>query len=104
MGGGPVKDKLAFLRGYRFNVAFENASHPGYCTEKLLHAFAAGCVPIYWGDPRVSRYRDSSGPSDSVEADFNPKALISAHDYETPELRVRHIEAVDRDPALFDAY
>ena len=55
---------MKFLRGYRFNICFENASHPGnviqkysclctytyahinegYCTEKILHAFAAGCV------------------------------------------------------------
>ena len=23
------QDKISFLRGYRFNVCFENASHPG---------------------------------------------------------------------------
>jgi alpha(1,3/1,4) fucosyltransferase len=26
---------------------------PGYVTEKLFHAKAAGCVPIYWGAPDV---------------------------------------------------
>lgn len=99
--GGPVKDKIAFLRGYKFNVCFENGSHPGYCTEKLLHAFAAGCVPIYWGDPRVARAAlDDGGP----EPDFNPSALITAHDFGTFEELVDHIARVDNDPKLFEEY
>ncbi|CAE7446890.1 fucT, partial [Symbiodinium pilosum] len=95
--GGPVEDKMEFLRGYRFNVCFENASHPGYCTEKLLHAFAAECIPIYWGDPACS----SKGPGVS---DFNPKALISAHDFENIAELMQYIERVDKDPALFESY
>lgn len=95
--GGPVQDKLGFLRGFKFNVAFENASYPGYCTEKLLHAFAAGCVPIYWGDPHVSR-------KSAVEPDFNPAALISAHDFDNADELLAHIAAVDQDPALMQQY
>ena len=94
--GGPVKDKLAFLHGYRFNICFENDSSPGYCTEKIMHAHAAGCVPIYWGDPHVSR----SG----ALPDFNPAAVISAHDYDSPEDLIRHIAAVDQQPELLEQY
>jgi len=93
--GGPVADKLEFLRGYRFNVAFENASHPGYCTEKLLHAFAAGCVPIYWGDPFES---------EGNKGDFNPAALISAHDFASFEELVERVRAVDQDSRLLESY
>eukprot|EP00413_Alexandrium_margalefii_P029020 CAMPEP_0204578216 /NCGR_PEP_ID=MMETSP0661-20131031/42794_1 /ASSEMBLY_ACC=CAM_ASM_000606 /TAXON_ID=109239 /ORGANISM="Alexandrium margalefi, Strain AMGDE01CS-322" /LENGTH=316 /DNA_ID=CAMNT_0051587125 /DNA_START=119 /DNA_END=1068 /DNA_ORIENTATION=- len=93
--GGPVKDKLGFLRGYRFHVSFENGSHPGYCTEKLLHGFAAGCVPIYWGDPHESR---------GNEGDFNPAALISAHDFPSFDELIEHIAAVDKDQGLFESY
>jgi len=93
--GGPVEDKLAFLRGYRFHVAFENGSHPGYCTEKLLHGFAAGCVPIYWGDPLESKGGDG---------DFNPVSLISAHDFPSFDALIEHITAVDNDRSLFEAY
>lgn len=93
--GGPVKDKLAFVKGYRFHVAFENGSHPGYCTEKLMHGFAAGCIPIYWGDPLESK---------GNEGDFNPAALISAHDFSSFEELIDHIAAVDRDRSLFEAY
>lgn len=39
--GGPVRDKLAFCRGYKFNIAFENSSVDGYTTEKIMEAYAA---------------------------------------------------------------
>lgn len=96
-GTVPMDGKLKFLRNYRFNIAFENASHPGYCTEKLLHAFAAGCVPIYWGDPHVSK-------TSSIEADFNPAALISAHDFANFDDLIEHIAKVDSDPLLLERY
>lgn len=44
-----VKDKLAYLRNYKFNICPENVDSPGYVTEKLIEAFEAGTVPIYFG-------------------------------------------------------
>ena len=43
-----VKDKHEFQKQYKFALVPENASHPGYCTEKLMEAFGAKTVPIYW--------------------------------------------------------
>jgi len=31
----------------------ENQDSPGYITEKIINAFAAGAVPIYWGTREV---------------------------------------------------
>ena len=59
--GAPVADKLAFLSEGKFNIAFENSSANGYTTEKLIEAFAAGTIPLYWGDESVSLPLDSSG-------------------------------------------
>lgn len=44
-----VEDKLAYLRNYKFNICPENVDSPGYVTEKLIEAFAAGTIPIYLG-------------------------------------------------------
>ena len=44
-GGGELK-KHDFLKKYKFSLAYENSSSQGYTTEKLLHAKAAGCIPI----------------------------------------------------------
>ena len=49
-------------------AAFENTYAPGYTTEKIMDAFASGCVPIYYGDPLVVQ-------------DFNPDSFINAHDF-----------------------
>ena len=59
-------NKIEYARKYRFQLCPENAEFKGYCTEKILHAFASGCIPIYWGD-------------DTVIKDFNEKAFINAN-------------------------
>ncbi len=64
--GGPVEDKMAFVRQGKFALVCENSSTPGYVTEKILHAFAAHTVPVYWG-------------ASDVEADFNPEAFVNCH-------------------------
>ncbi|HEY1796213.1 MAG TPA: glycosyltransferase family 10 [Stellaceae bacterium] len=66
--GGDWASKRAFLRNYKFVIAFENSPAPGYNTEKLTHAIEADCVPIYWGDTEIGR-------------SFNVKRFINAHDY-----------------------
>lgn len=64
-GGGGELLKHEFLKDYKFCLAFENASSPGYVTEKFLHAKAAGCIPIYWGDPKAERDMAMSGAIDA---------------------------------------
>jgi len=51
--GGPVKNKLDFVKDYKFTIAFENSSVPGYTTEKLLEPIIAKSLPIYHGNPLV---------------------------------------------------
>ena len=34
-------DKIEFIENYKFTIAFENSSLPGYTTEKILHSFIA---------------------------------------------------------------
>ena len=41
--------KLEILQEYKFNICFENTIFPFYCTEKIWHSIAAGCLPIYYG-------------------------------------------------------
>jgi alpha(1,3/1,4) fucosyltransferase len=95
--GGPVDDKLALLEEHRFDICFENETTAGYCTEKILDSFAAGCVPIYWGD---SRLRSAS----EEEPDFNTAAVISAHDFDSLESLALYVRRVDEDRGLFENY
>lgn len=86
--GGPVDDKASFDTRHRFAISFENSSTPGYTTEKIVDAFAARCIPIYWGDPEVTRV-------------FNPKAFINVYDYRTLEDVVQRVIALDDDPDTY---
>ena len=86
-GGGELK-KLEFLKDYKFCLCYENASSPGYTTEKLLHAKAAGCIPIYWGDP-------------TVDNDFNMEGCINANECKSKEELVALVKDVDEN---YDKY
>ena len=83
-----VADKLEFDKRHKFSLAFENSAYPGYATEKLIQAFAAQTVPIYWGDP-------------TIKETFNPKAFINASDFESLEDLVEYVKKIDADDALY---
>jgi len=82
--GGPVADKMAFIRGYRFCVAFENTSSPGYVTEKLVEPLLAGSIPLYWGDPEVAR-------------DFDPGCMVNLAAFPDFAAAADHVLALDAD-------
>lgn len=91
--GHRVADKRAFLADCRFTIAFENESHPGYTTEKIVEPMLVESIPIYWGDPLIGR-------------DFDTRSFLSAHDCGSratsallDEL-VERVVAVDRNPDL----
>ena len=50
-----LRSKLATLGSYAFCLVLENSIAADYVTEKLYHAFAAGCYPIYYGTRDVAK-------------------------------------------------
>lgn len=86
--GGPVEDKIAFEKNYRFTMAFENSKMSGYTTEKILEAFAGDTIPIYWGSPNVSK-------------EFNPKAFINCNDYDSLEAVVEKVKEINENDELY---
>ena len=87
--GGPVENKLEFEKKYKFSMAFENVSHPGYISEKLLQSFAAGGIPIYWGDPKVTQM-------------FNGKAFVNINDFESLDKAIEFITYLDCDDKEYE--
>lgn len=55
-GSTSDNDKSELLKPYRFCLAMENSSEPGYFTEKLVDPLLMFCVPIYSGCPNVSDF------------------------------------------------
>jgi len=83
-----VRDKLAFQARHKFAIAFENSTHSGYSTEKIVQAFAAKTVPIYWGDPRISEV-------------FCESAFINCHKFSGFDEVIEEVKRVDRDEELY---
>ena len=85
-----TKNKTDVFSKHKFAICYENGSYPGYVTEKLVHAFYSRTVPIYWG-------------SATVEVDFNTKAFLNRHDYETDDDFIRKIIEVDQNEHLYNS-
>lgn len=83
-----VKDKLAFQSKHKFAIAFENSSHVGYSTEKIVQAFAAKTIPIYWGDPNISEI-------------FNEASFVNCHKFESLDEVVEIVRKIDQDDKLY---
>ena len=86
--GCVVTDKLAFCRDYKFNIAFENSRQSGYVTEKIVDAYAAQTVPIYYGSP-------------TIERDFNIQSMVLVRDESDIERAIEEIVALDRDDVAY---
>jgi len=75
--------KLAFLQDYKFTIAFEISTQPGYVTEKLTEPMVANSLPIYWGCPRVGE-------------EFNKKSFVDATGRKFQDV-VDEVVELDRD-------
>lgn len=77
----------SFMQQYRFTLSFENTNRDGYVTEKILHAFLSGSVPIYWGTRDVFKL-------------FNEKAFIY-YDIANPKEAINQILRLESDPQAY---
>jgi alpha(1,3/1,4) fucosyltransferase len=89
--GYRIKNKLEFIKERKFCIAFENSSALGYTTEKIWEPFLVKSIPIYWGNPKV-------------DVDFNPRAFINVHQYNSNKELIEHILEIDNNPSLFREY
>lgn len=52
---------LEALADYRYSIIIENEKTAGWFAEKLIDCLSVGTVPIYWGDPDISKVFDAEG-------------------------------------------
>jgi hypothetical protein len=83
--------KIDFMRRYRFALTFENSSAYGYTSEKIVHAFLAGCIPIYWGDPLI-------------DTQFDKDSFIWIRDEDSVEEGIETIRKIDENTDLARKY
>jgi hypothetical protein len=80
-------NKIDLIKKYKYNICFENTIQEGYVTEKLLEAKVAGCIPIYYGHPAVSK-------------DFNEKGFINYYNYNDISSFFDYIKRLEKDKDL----
>lgn len=90
--GKICSNKQQFLKNYKFNLCFENDAyrpeHPGYTTEKIVQAFAAETIPIYWGNP-------------DIDKEFNRNAFVNYYDFNNFEEMIEYIKELDNNDEMY---
>lgn len=83
-GFNPIVDKWDALAPYKYSVAIENSSVPGYFTEKLSECYLAHTLPVYYGATDVSNY-------------FDPASMlaIDIDDYKASILQIEQLLETD---------
>lgn len=81
--------KIDFLSTRKFNICFEPFTYPGYVTEKIMHAYYAGTIPIYWGNELIA-------------SDFNRDSFINVHDFSSFDDAIEYIIEVDSNRELYE--
>jgi alpha(1,3/1,4) fucosyltransferase len=84
-------EKVAFIKDYKFTIAFENCEYPGYTTEKLVQPMLAYSMPIYCGNPVIER-------------DFNTKSFLNYTDFSTGNELIGRIIEMDQNDELYIEY
>jgi len=86
--GGPVVNKMDFINEYKFVISFENSSHPGYTTEKLIEPMLVNSIPIYWGNKELGK-------------DFNTKSFVHVNQFRNYQEAIEQIIQLDQDEELY---
>ena len=85
---GNITNKISFLRKYKFSIAMENTEADGYLSEKILHSFLSGTIPIYYGDYLLDEF-------------INPKTYILIRGEKDINNKIEYIKKIDNDDNLF---
>lgn len=76
--------KAEFQRKCKFTLCFESTNHYGFVTEKIMDAFYADTIPVYYGSSTVTEI-------------FNKDAFINVADYDSFEAAIEKIIELDQD-------
>lgn len=83
-----VDDKLKFLNEYKFTICFENSETNGYTTEKIVHPKLVNSIPLYWGNPAVSK-------------DWYTGSFVDYYKFNNLDDYIRYIIELDNDDSLY---
>lgn len=83
-----LQKSIELKQKYKFSIAAENASFPGYTSEKIITSMLAGTIPIYWGNPWVAD-------------EYNDESFINVMQYDSLDEVVEVIKRLDEDEEAY---
>lgn len=87
--GEGYRSKVEFLQKCKFSIQVQSSNLPYFTHEKMIHAFAAQTIPIFYGNDKI------------LEDGFNPEAFINCHEYEDMAAVAERVKEIDNDDELF---
>lgn len=83
-----IQNKFDFMKKCKFSIAAESVSYPGFTSEKIGHAFRTCSIPIYYGDPDVTK-------------DFNENSFVNYSSFENVDALVKRVIELDQNDDLY---
>ena len=86
--GYQINDKIEFFSSYKFSISMENSEGDGYISEKIIHSFISGTIPIYYGDAMIDEY-------------INPKSFILIKNEKDIKEKIEYIIKIDKNDEIY---
>ncbi len=83
-----IRTKPQIMKRCKFSITAESVCYPGYTSEKIVDAFRAKTIPVYFGDPTISN-------------DFNHNSFIDVLQFPSIEKAVERVIEIDKDDDLY---
>lgn len=82
------KEKIEFLNKCKFTIASESMSVPGFTSEKIMQAYEGNTIPVYYGDPEITKV-------------YNPNAFVHITDLNKLDEVLEKIIEIDNNKDLY---
>jgi hypothetical protein len=90
--GLTYRDKVNFFSDSIFNISVQLTDADYLTQEKIIHAFAANCIPIYHGNRYI------------LQEGFNPESFVNVFDFENYQDLFERLDQIYTDKNLLKKY
>ena len=80
---------VSLVHKYRMVITFENTLQNDYISEKIVHSYEAGVIPVYWGPPEIYLWVPGN------------HTFIDPQRFKGPKELAEYLKRVDEDDDLF---
>lgn len=87
--GEGYRSKVNFLSDCKFSLQVQSSNLEYFTHEKMIHAFAANTIPIFYGNSKI------------LEDGFNPASFINCHEFSSFDDVLERVKEIDNNDKLY---